>query len=114
MIFSNDSILPSCYVSNTVCTEYTPTYQHRDTFFAQFEYFFMTPPLNQWHMMSTWHPLKKIIINPFNESLRAYFHFYITNKRRNEIVCYINSLDSSDGRAIGYDPQGQGFNPPLG
>ena len=26
---------------------------------------------------------------------------------------HINSLDSSDGRAIGCDPQGQGFNPPL-
>ena len=25
----------------------------------------------------------------------------------------INSLDSSDGRAVGYDSQGQGFNPPL-
>ena len=46
--------------------------------------------------------------------LGAYFHFYITNKIRNEIVYYIDSLDSSDGRAIGYDPQGEGFNPPLG
>ena len=26
----------------------------------------------------------------------------------------INSLNSSDGRADGYNPQGQGFNPPLG
>ena len=65
-------------------------------------------------MMSTWLPLKKIFINPTNESLRAYFYFYIINKRRNEKVYYIDSLDSSDGRAIGYDPQGEGFNPPLG
>ena len=65
-------------------------------------------------MMSTWLPLKKIFINPTNESLRAHFHFYITNKTRNEIVYYNDSLDSSDGRAVGYDPQGQGFNPPLG
>ena len=65
-------------------------------------------------MMSTSLPLKKIFINPTNESLRAHFHFYITNKTRNEIVYYINCLDSSYGRVIGYDPQGQGFNPPLG
>ena len=26
----------------------------------------------------------------------------------------INSLDSSDGRAEGYNPQGYGFDPPLG
>ena len=65
-------------------------------------------------MMSTSLPLKKIFISPTNESLRALFHFYTTNKRKNEIVYYINSLDSSDGRAIGYNSQGQGFNPPLG
>ena len=55
--------------------------------------------------------MKKIFINPTNESLRAHFHFYITNKTRNEIAHYIDSLDSSDGRAIGYDPQGEGSIP---
>ena len=65
-------------------------------------------------MMSASLSLKEIFINIINESLRAHFHFYITNKTRNEIAHYIDSLDSSDGRAIGYNPQGQGFNPPLG
>ena len=45
--------------------------------------------------------------------LGAYFDFYITNKIRNEMDYHINSLDSSDSRAIGCDPQGQGFNHPL-
>ena len=65
-------------------------------------------------MMYTQLPLKKIFINLTTESLRAHFHFYITYKARNEIALNINSLDSSDGRAKGYDSQGQGFNPPLG
>ena len=30
------------------------------------------------------------------------------------MVRNINSLDSSDGRVIGYDPQDQEFNPPSG
>ena len=51
-------------------------------------------------------PIKEIFINPIKESLRAHIHFYITNKARNEMVHNINSLDSSDGRAEGYNPQG--------
>ena len=38
--------------------------------------------------------------------VRAHFHFCITNKTGNEMVYNINSLDSSDGRAIGSDPEG--------
>ena len=51
-------------------------------------------------------PIEENFINPTNESLRAHFHFYITNKARNEMAHNINSLDSSDGRAKGYNPQG--------
>ena len=65
-------------------------------------------------MMSASLSLKEIFINIINESLRSYFQLYIANKIKNEVVHNNNSLDSSDGRALGYDPQGKGFNPPLG
>ena len=57
-------------------------------------------------MMSASLSLKEIFINIINESLRAHFHLYITNKRWNEVECDINSLDSLDGGAIGYEPLG--------
>ena len=57
-----------------------------EIFFCTSWIFFSWRPLNQWQMMSTWLPLKKIFINPTNESLREHFHFYITNKERNEMV----------------------------
>ena len=65
-------------------------------------------------MMSASLSLKEIFINVINESLRAHFHLYITNKTRHEVVFNINILVTSDGRALGYDPLGKGFNPPLG
>ena len=68
-----------------------------DTFFHKFNIFSWLP-LNQWQMMSTWLPLKEIFINLINELLRGHFHFYITNKGRNEMAHNINSLDTSDGR----------------
>ena len=46
--------------------------------------------------------------------VRAHFHFYITYKRKNEMLYNINSLDSSVGRATGSHPQGCGFKPRWG
>ena len=54
-------------------------------------------------MMSASLSLKEIFINVINESLRAHFHLYITNKTRHEVVFNINILVTSDGRALGYD-----------
>ena len=65
-------------------------------------------------MMSASLSLKEIFINVINESLRAHFHLYITNKTRHEVFFNINSLVSSDGRALGCGPLGKGFNPPSG
>ena len=57
-------------------------------------------------MISACLSFKEISISIINESLKAHFHLYITNKRWNEVECDINSLDSSDGGAIGYEPLG--------
>ena len=45
-------------------------------------------------------------LTPIEGNLSSHFHFYITNKGRNEMADNINSLDSSDGRVKGCNPQG--------
>ena len=55
-----------------------------------------------------------VYLTPIEENLLEDIFISISEKKtRNEMVYYINSLDNSDGRAIGYDTQGQGFNTPM-